>query len=276
MIELPEAVTIAGQIQKELGGNRIASAVRGNSPHKYCFYSGDPEEYIRVLEGKTIGAAWDHGRLIMVALEPGYVLGLGDGGERIFYHTLAETVPRKHQLLLEFENGTYLSVAVQGWGCVLLARREALDTTPMIGRRRTGPLDKAFTEEHFLSLFDGVGAGDSRSLKHFMISKPGVPGVGNGYLQDILHHAGLQAKRKVAETTPEMRTALFEVTKEVLTRATKLGGRDSELDLYGRPGRYQRVMHAGVVGKPCEKCGTPIEKTSYLGGACYFCPQCQV
>ncbi|MBM3501476.1 MAG: endonuclease VIII, partial [Armatimonadetes bacterium] len=27
--------------------------------------------------------------------------------------------------------------------------------------------------------------------------------------------------------------------------------------------------------KPCPECATPIEKISFLGGACYFCPQCQ-
>ncbi|MEP0765788.1 MAG: hypothetical protein HRF45_04510 [Fimbriimonadia bacterium] len=42
------------------------------------------------------------------------------------------------------------------------------------------------------------------------------------------------------------------------------------------PAGFRRALHAGLIGKPCGKCGTPIEKTSYLGGACYFCPQYQV
>ena len=28
--------------------------------------------------------------------------------------------------------------------------------------------------------------------------------------------------------------------------------------------------------KFCPECGTKIQKTRYLGGACYFCPKCQV
>ena len=44
MVELPEAVTIARQIDEWLKGRRIESAVRGNSPHKFAFYSGEPED----------------------------------------------------------------------------------------------------------------------------------------------------------------------------------------------------------------------------------------
>ena len=29
------------------------------------------------------------------------------------------------------------------------------------------------------------------------------------------------------------------------------------------------------VGQPCTACGTTIEKASYLGGAVYYCPNCQ-
>jgi formamidopyrimidine-DNA glycosylase len=35
------------------------------------------------------------------------------------------------------------------------------------------------------------------------------------------------------------------------------------------------VMDRCSVGKPCPSCGTIIEKTSFQGGTCYFCPECQ-
>jgi hypothetical protein len=44
MIEHPEAVTIAGQIDATLRGKRIASALRGNTPHKWAFYSRAPDQ----------------------------------------------------------------------------------------------------------------------------------------------------------------------------------------------------------------------------------------
>ena len=56
----------------------------------------------------------------------------------------------------------------------------------------------------------------------------------------------------------------------------ELDGRDTEFDLYGCPGCYVRMMDSRTAGKPCANCQTPIEKASYLGGAVYFCPHCQV
>jgi formamidopyrimidine-DNA glycosylase len=63
---------------------------------------------------------------------------------------------------------------------------------------------------------------------------------------------------------------------DMLTQAVALGGRDSERDLFNQPGGYQRLLYSKLVGEPCSVCGTPIEKIRYLGGACYYCPSCQV
>ena len=54
------------------------------------------------------------------------------------------------------------------------------------------------------------------------------------------------------------------------------GGRDGEIDLFGQPGGYRRILSSETAGKPCPECETPIEKIQYLGGASYFCPKCQV
>ncbi len=39
MIELPEAVAIARQLNREILGKRISSASGGSSPHKWAFYT---------------------------------------------------------------------------------------------------------------------------------------------------------------------------------------------------------------------------------------------
>src|SRR3990172_10428018 len=110
MIELPEAMTIARQMTEALKGKRIESGIRGNSPHKFAFYNRAPEEYEAILKGKTMGDTVARGSSILAAVEPGYVLCFGDGGERINYHQSEKTLPAKHQLLLRFEDGTCLSV----------------------------------------------------------------------------------------------------------------------------------------------------------------------
>lgn len=276
MIELPEALTIANQVTRELAGKRIKACIRGNSPHKFALYSGSPEEYQAILAGKTVGQARAHGCMILVDVEPDHVFTLGGGGERILLHKTSGTLPKKHQLLLEFTDGTFLTVSVQGWGSVSITPKENLPIHQFCGVHGPSPLSVDFTLDYFLGLFEELEKADSRSAKFFIISKPGVHGIGNGCLQDILFRAKIHPRRRMVETTPEERMRLYESIRTTIREAAELGGRDSELDLFGQPGGYSRILDSKSVGRPCPECGTPIGKISFLGGAAYFCPNCQV
>ena len=108
-----------------------------------------------------------------------------------------------------------------------------------------------------------------------MISKPGVWGVGNGYLQDVLFRARLHPRKRAVELDNTQKRALHKTIKDTLTRAVALGGRDTEYDLHGNSGRYIPILDKRANGKPCPECGTRIEKISFLGGSSYFCPKCQ-
>jgi len=275
MIELPEAVVISRQISTHLQGKRIASAMRGNSPHKFAFYNRPAEEYASILPGKTVGASEARGSIILTQINPGYILGLGGGGERILLHQNESTLPAKHQLLLQFEDGTYLSMSVQMWGSAQLWDPEQLAADPYAGKVGVSPLGDAFTLDYFLGLFDAIPSDDKRFIKFFMISEPGVWGVGNGYLQDILFRARIHPRRRAAQLSLHERRALYHATRDTLHMATAQNGRDSERDLFNTPGSYARILDSDKVGKPCPQCGEAIEKISLLGGASYYCPQCQ-
>jgi formamidopyrimidine-DNA glycosylase len=276
MIEMPEAVKLAGQMDQALKGRRIKRGTRGNSPHKFAFYSGSPEEYEAILNGRTVGGSTVHGGEILTSIEPDYLLVTGCGGERILLHDSEVTLPKKHQLLLEFDGGSFLSVSVQGWGAALLVKRSEADSHPLVGPRRVSPVNEEFTFERFDGLFRELQSTDPRSTKYFVISKPGVWGVGNGYLQDILYRARVHPKRRAIELTDGERRALYDAIRLTIAEAIAQGGRDTERDLYNAPGGYVRILDSRAVGRPCRECGAAIEKISFLGGASYFCPRCQV
>lgn len=276
MIELPEATTIARQINAELKGKRIADGNRGNSPHKFAFYNLPPEEYAAVLKGKTVGEATVNGSCILVAMEPGHTLILGTGGERIVYHRSAASLPKRHQLLLHFTDDTYLTVTVQGWGAALLLHQSEVSSHRFVNLEKPSPLSDEFTPDYFLGLFAALEKEDSSSVKFFMISKPGVLGVGNGCLQDILWQARIHPRRRAAGLSKAEQRRLYAAIRASLQKMVEGGGRAGDYDLYDHPGRYQRVLHSKVAGQPCPRCSAPIEKASYLGGAVYFCPKCQV
>lgn len=275
MIELPEALTIARQMNETIGGKRIASGTRGNAPHKFAFYTREPEEYEAIFRSRTIGEAREHGSQILVPIEEDYVLVLGGGGERILFHESAATLPRKHQLSLSFEDGTHLSVSVQGWGCCQLLTGPELAENRETRPKGPSPLSDEFSYDYFRGLFAAIPEGDPRSAKYFVISQPGIWGVGNGYLQDILFRAGIHPRRRALQISEGKQRLLYEATKLTLRQAADLGGRDSERDLFNRPGGYRRILTSEATGRPCPECGTAIEKISFLGGASYFCPKCQ-
>lgn len=276
MIELPEATTIARQINAELKGKRIADGNRGNSPHKFAFYNLSPGEYATILKGKTVGDATANGSCILVAIEREHTLVLGTGGERIVYHRSAASLPKKHQFFLHFTDDTYLTVTVQGWGAALLLRRSEVSSHRFLNWEKPSPLSDAFTPDYFLGLLAALEKDDSSSVKFFMISKPGVLGVGNGCLQDILWRARVHPRRRAVDLAKGEQRRLYAAIRESLQRMVERGGRDGDYDLYEQPGGYKRNLHSKVVGQPCPRCSTPIEKASYLGGTIYTCPKCQV
>jgi formamidopyrimidine-DNA glycosylase len=276
MIELPEALVIARQMNEAIAGKQIASAMRGNAPHKFAFYTRSAEEYAEILKERRIGPARGHGGLILIPAEPEYLLAVGGGGERIALHRDEKTLPKKHQLLLHFTDGGYLTVTVQGWGAAMLFHDSEVPDHPWVGKPGVSPLSDAFTYEYFEGRFGELKENDPSSVKFFVISKPGVWGVGNGCLQDILFRARIHPRRRALDLSEDERRALHTSIRDTLGQMVVLGGRDGEIDLYGQPGSYQRILSSETVGEPCPECGTPIEKIQYLGGASYFCPKCQV
>jgi len=273
VIELPEVLTLARQMNGELKGRKIASANRGNSPHKFAFYNLPAETFEEIPVGKTVGEVTGDGMWIFMRVVPGTMLLTGSMGGRILFHHTEETLPKKHHLMLRFEDQTCLTITIQMWGFLHLVEENEADAYRNQG---TSPLSKAFTYGRFREVLDEAAADEKICIKKLLISGPGVSGIGNGYLQDILFRAGIHPTRKVVDITGKERQKLYRAIRRTMKEATALGGRDEERDLYNRPGGYCRMLNSKANGKPCPQCGTPIEKIQYLGGASYFCPRCQI
>ncbi len=276
MIELPEATVLARQLSEQFAGRTVHSVVRGNTPHKFAFYTGSPEDYERIMIGRLVGKSVAEGFCILLSLEPDYVLVLGMGGEKIVYQADASRLPARHHFLAGFDDGSYLSVTVQGWGAAQLMPRAEIAQHFYLGKNSVMPLSEAYTFEYFNGLFEKLQPGDAKFLKYFLITEQAAYGVGNGCLQDILFHAKLHPRRRAAQLSLDERKALYDSIQQTLQAMVDGGGRDTETDLYGRTGKYSKILDTRAVGKPCPTCGTLIEKISFMGGAAYFCPECQI
>lgn len=278
MIEMPEAVTIANQMNLELTGKTLKAFCRGNLTHKFLWLNHPDDVYETLLPNLVVTGASSFGRSIYLHVGT-HMLWWGDTGGRLLYHLPGEIFPQKYHLRWDFTDGSSLTFAMQMWGSVKLIDQSEFTTIP---HDETGipPLDPAFTFKRFDQMLDAYPEKGSKGIKGFLVATgfatpKHISGLGNAIVQDILFNASLNPKRKIPEINTEERHRLYNAVQETVAKAVELGGRYDERDLYNHPGSYIRLMDRKTVGSPCVHCGTPIQKVSYLGGACYLCPHCQ-
>jgi formamidopyrimidine-DNA glycosylase len=276
VFELPECVTLARQMRETLSGKTVERGRLGNSPHKFVWYNRKPAEFERLTKGKKVGPAVARGRWMVVPLEPGYVFVVGECGGRMLYHEPGADLPAKYHLLLEFEDKSALSVTTQMWGAMELFEKGKEQERKYIKGMRPTPADKEFTFRYFSGLVDELLQGEKRSVKGLLTQDQLIAGLGNSVAQDIMFRARLHPRRSIADLSPAQRRALHDAIIKTVREVVARGGRSDELDLFGRPGGYERIMSSKTAGKPCPECGAKIQKMAFLGGTCYFCPKCQL
>jgi formamidopyrimidine-DNA glycosylase len=273
MIELPEAVNIAKQLNETVRGKRIAGITAGHTPHKLVWYYGEPAKFADLLVGKTIDQAAAYGGMVETKAQNACIL-FGEGiGTR--FHNKEGLRPAKHQMLIEFDDECALSASVQmygGLGCYLDGELD--NPYYKAARDKPSPFSSTFDYSYFDRMIS-VPEVRKLSLKAALATDQRIPGLGNGVLQDILFNAGMHPKKKVSTLLEQEKHLLFTSVKTTLSDMSDRGGRDTELDLFGKPGGYETILSKNTVGKPCPVCGTMIGKEAYLGGSIYYCPKCQ-
>jgi formamidopyrimidine-DNA glycosylase len=273
MIEIPEAVVLAGQVTTSLMGKTIENVTVGSSPHKFAWYYGSPDNYRSITAGKVFRSARSVGGMVEGAADG--VRFLFSEGANLRYVPADCVPPKKHQLLVTFSDESMLAASVRMYGGVGVFREGELDNEYyLIALQKPSPLSMDFDERYFRNLLSVPGT-EKLSAKAFLATEQRIPGFGNGVLQDVLYTARLNPRQRLGELDDERRGRIFEAVKTVLREMADGGGRDTELDLHGEPGGYTTIMSRRTVGRPCPSCGHPVEKAVYLGGSVYFCPECQ-
>ncbi len=275
MFEIPEYATLAVQINATLKGKIICQGSLGNSPHKFVWYNRTPREFEELTRGKRIGTARVRGRWLSIDLEPGYRMVLGECGGKVLYHIAGAPLPVKYHLSLNFNDGSALTIMTAMWGAMELFEAGQELERKYIKDMRPTPVDQEFTLDYFTNLIEELRQGEKRSVKSLLTLDQLIPGLGNAIAQDIMFNACLHPRHSIADISPAQCHALYKAIINTTRLVIDKGGRNDETDLFGHPGGYVRLMDSHSAGKPCPCCGQIIEKMQFLGGACYFCPQCQ-
>ena len=272
MLEIPESTTVGKQADDLLTGRKVFRVVPPTHEHKFTWFNSDAAGYPALLEGREVIGVTGHGAFVTLHFDRDTHLTIGDG-TIMRYGDPHSTRPDKFQLLIEFDDASFLVFTVAMYGAIY-AYKGAFDNPYYIGSlEKTSPLEEAFDRAYFEAL--EKSSKKKLTAKAFLATEQRIPGLGNGVLQDILFNARIHPKRKMETLSEKERDGLFDSVKGTIRQMTDAGGRDTEKNLYGEKGGYVTILSKNTWKEPCPVCGAAIVKEPYLGGAVYFCPVCQ-
>ena len=264
MPELPEVETERDRLAARLAGRRIVGAdvhdARLTRPE-------DPVRIAAELGGRRVEAVERRGKYLLLRLDDGAVLVVHlrmTGGFRYADATHERAV-------LELDDGTRVAYRdLRRFGTWLLLDAEELEPYLAV-RLGPEPLERGFTTR-FLA---GRLAGRRAPVKAAILDQRTVAGLGNIYADESLWHAGIHPLRPAGRLTADEVGRLRAGIRKALRTGIRRQGADLGDGAYAG-GRMQHEFRVyGRLGEPCDRCGTPIEKTRAGGRGTWYCPGCQ-
>lgn len=270
MIELPEALTLARQLNEAVAGKTVSRVLPPVKPHKFCWFNGEPADYDAKLRGSRVASAEAFGIYAELSFDNGQRLCVNDGVNLRLLP--AESIPKNYQLAILFSDASALVFTVAMYGGIVLHGGDYDNEYYLKSRTAISPFGEGFREHYERRLAESK---PNLSAKALLATEQRFPGVGNGVVQDILLAAGINPRRKLGTMDRADMDRLYSAMLAVLREMTERGGRDTERDLFGQPGGYATRMSKNALDSGCPVCGAEIVKESYLGGSVYYCPECQ-
>ena len=117
---------------------------------------------------------------------------------------------------------------------------------------------------------------ENRTLKRALTDPRLISGVGNAYSDEILHAARLSPIALTHKLKTEEWERLFSATRSTLQDwiarlSSEAGKKFPEAVTAFRP---EMAVH-GRFGRPCPRCGSPIQRIRYDDNETNYCPTCQ-
>jgi formamidopyrimidine-DNA glycosylase len=266
MPELPEITVRAREMQEALVGKTI-SGIEVLQPK--CL-NVPPDAFADALTGATLRGVSNRGKWLFVETTKGWLLlNLGMGGEILL--VTRDTLPEKHRLVFDFDDGTCLSLNFWWFGYAHCVPEKELDSHSMTAKLGPNALDVTLGE--LRAMLRGRRGG----IKSFLLNQSNVAGIGNAYVHDILFLARLHPLRSIASLTDDEVAGLAAGIRDGLQPSIDKGGAFYEPGLHGQKGGFTMndILVGYRAGKPCPECGTPIEKIKTGSTSSFICPACQ-
>jgi formamidopyrimidine-DNA glycosylase len=289
--ELPEVETVRRGLAAVMEGARIVK-VEARRPD---LRRPLPKHFAQRVEGETVTGIGRRAKYLTVDLSSGDVLLMHLGMSGSFrvsrgdragtpgaHHHPGSADPTHDHVVFHMSSGATVTFNdPRRFGLMLLVPRAELAVHPLM--REVGP--EPLGNEFDAGLLATACAGKKTSLKAALLDQTVVAGLGNIYVCEALHRAGLSPRRRAATIATRgaanaRAIALVDAIKAVLHAAIKAGGsslRDHR-QTDGELGYFQH--HFRVYDREGEACVTPgckgtVKRIAQSGRSTYFCPVCQ-
>lgn len=256
MPELPEVESAVRRVRAAAEGKTIR---RVDVLHPALRRRISPAR-LRSLRGAVVASVERRGKHQLFVLADGRVLHAhfrmtGDWA----VDTDASELPRFARAVIVFDDGS--RVVLDDPRALSTLDLHPANAPPELGLGPE-PSDAALTPDTLLAAF----AKKRGPIKPVLLDQRVIAGLGNIYAAEALWHARISPSAPAASLPKRRVAALLSAIRKVIERATGARYTDSSV---ARLAVYDRE------GKPCRRCGTPIERIVQGGRSTYFCPVCQ-
>ena len=117
---------------------------------------------------------------------------------------------------------------------------------------------------------------ENHTLKRALTDPHFFSGIGNAYSDEILHAAGLSPQKLTERLDESEVRRLYEATQATLRFWSEKLCREAQESFPEKVTAFRPEMSVhGRYGKPCPRCGTPVQRIVYAANEANYCPTCQ-
>jgi formamidopyrimidine-DNA glycosylase len=277
--ELPEVEVVRRGLEPYLVGRTISSVSVFHDRSVRRHLAG-AEDFAAQLVGRRVGAVRRRGKYLWWALDDGPTDEPGDAvlahlGMSGQFRIGAITSPHL-RVRLDFADGdpAVNFIDQRTFGGLAFAPCGA-ELPPAIAHIAPDPFEPAFDLEHAVAAIRKRRTG----LKRALLDQTVVSGIGNIYADEALWQAKLHYARPTELLTKPQARAVLTAARDVMAGALDAGGTSFDplyVNVNGESGYFDRSLHAyGRAGSPCDRCGTPMVRESFMNRSSFLCRRCQ-
>lgn len=295
MPELPEVETVRRGLEPMLVGRRLVHVEQRRPDLRWPL----PERFAERLTGRRVESIGRRSKWLLLGLDDGmsWMVHLGMSGRLLITPGAGDLeggakggrkdscglayerpIPGKHDhLIVTTDHGTIIAYNdARRFGAMDLWPAGDLASHPQLARLGPEPLGNEF---HGGALHAAL-AGRKSSIKSALMDQRIVAGLGNIYVCEALHRAGIHPAREAGRISHARIEALVAEIRATLADAIASGG--STLRDYrhadGELGYFQHEFRVyGREGAPCTRpeCSGTIARIVQSGRSTFYCPRCQ-